>query len=157
MKKSEGVLYCKKLLYCFTRSLLRQNRSFSLKSFHYFNRHLSRNRRAEKKAAASLSSSLNYQNGIFIHIYEMEGNLPLPLAFFTYTSHLHGFLHNIEDSQFQIQNYLAPKNCRWFASDCEWHSTISQIRSKYIFIFEKFLLSEKRSRWQSCCRMRMKW
>ena len=49
MKKLEGVLYCKKLLYCFTRSLLRQNRSFSLNSFHYFNRHLSRNRRAEKK------------------------------------------------------------------------------------------------------------
>ena len=49
MKKSEGILFCKKLLYCFTRSLLRQNRSFSMKSFHYFNRHLSRNRRAEKK------------------------------------------------------------------------------------------------------------
>ena len=46
--KNQKLFFCKKLLYFSTRSLIRQNRSFSLKSFHYFNRHLSRNRRAEK-------------------------------------------------------------------------------------------------------------
>ena len=52
-----------------------------------------------KIAAARWSSSLNYQNGIFIHIYEMKGNFPLPLAFFTYTNQLNGSLQNIKASQ----------------------------------------------------------
>ena len=57
-----------------------------------------------KTAAARWSSFLNYQNGILINIYEMKGNLPSTLAFFTYTSQLHGFLHNIESSQFWVEN-----------------------------------------------------
>ena len=100
-----------------------------------------------KNAAARLSSSLNYRNGIFRQIYKMKGNLPLPLAFFLYTSQLHGFLHNFRDSQFQIQKYLSPKHSRLFATDCNCHSTISQIRSKNLFLIENFFLSEKRWRW----------
>ena len=50
-----------------------------------------------KTAAARWSSSLSYQNGFFVHIYDMKGNLPLPLAFFTYTSQLHVFLQTIKD------------------------------------------------------------
>ena len=67
----------------------------------------------------------------------MKGNLPLPLKCFTYISQLHGFLQNVKDSQFQIRNYLSPKHSRSFATDCEWYSTISQIRSKNMFLFEK--------------------
>ena len=35
-----------------------------------------------KNTAASRSSFLNYQNGIFLHIQKKLGNLPLPLQFF---------------------------------------------------------------------------
>ena len=48
LKKSEGIIFCKKLLYFTTRKLLRQTRSFYLKSFQYFWSHLWRNRRGEK-------------------------------------------------------------------------------------------------------------
>ena len=33
---------------------------------------------------------------------------------------------------------MSPKHSRCFVSDCEWHSMISQIRSKNIFLFEFF-------------------
>ena len=124
--KTQKLFFCQKLLYFSTRSLFRKNGSFSLRSFHYFNRHLSGNRREEKMPLLAGRLLWIIKKEFLEQIYKMKGNLPLPLAFFTYTSQLHGFLHNFTASQFQIHKNLSPKGSTKFAADCDWHSTISQ-------------------------------
>ena len=145
------------MLHFSSRRFLRQNRNVFLEKLPLIQNSSLKKRMCGKNAAAGSSSSLNYQKGFFIHIYKMEESLPLPLAFSTYTSQVHGFLQNIKDSQFQIKNQMSPKHGPWFAAGCDWHITIFQIRSKNFFLFEILSLWEKRWRCQSCCRMRMKW